>query len=40
MLGQLGLVPFYKEARKALLKDIYKDLGKKKRKRKRKIIIR
>jgi len=29
VLGQLGLVPFYKEARKAVLKDIYKDLGKK-----------
>ena len=30
VLGQLGLVPFYKEARKAVLKDIYKDVGKKK----------
>ena len=30
MAGLLGLIPFYKESRKALLKDIYKDIGKKK----------
>lgn len=28
--GNLGLVPLYKELRKAMMKDIYKDLGKKK----------
>ena len=27
--GNLGLVPLYKELRKAMMKDIYKDLGKK-----------
>jgi len=29
VLGNLGLIPFYKDIRKILLKDMYKDLGKK-----------